>query len=51
MEDYYTISDKLNKIIKFNTIVDGLLELNDICNTIPNIKINEILDRYIDSIY
>lgn len=51
MEDYYDISCILNKVIKYDTKEEGLLQLNDYCKTIPYTKINNILDKYIESIY
>lgn len=50
-EDYYTVSNIFNKILKFNTTELGLLELSAFCDTVPYIKINEILDSYMDSVY
>jgi hypothetical protein len=50
MEDYFNICNALNKIGKYDTKDDGLIELNNICNQIPNIKINDIIEKYMDSI-
>jgi hypothetical protein len=51
MEDYYKISSIFNQINKYNTRDNGLIELDNYCKTVPYIKINEILNRYVDSIY
>lgn len=50
MEDYFNIGGILNKVVNYNTKNMGLLKLNDYCNCVPNIKINEIIDKYVENI-
>ena len=51
MEDYYNVCAILNKVIKCDTVKEGLLELNDYCERVPYIKINDILNRYIENVF
>ena len=37
-----------NKINNYNTREEALIELSKYCNQIPYIKINGILDNYVD---
>jgi len=50
MEDYYNVSTILNKVSNYTTRDKGLLELDHYCKQIPYIKINDILNHYINSI-
>lgn len=48
MEDYFNIFSLFNKIVKYDTREQSLENLSDYCNQVPNIKINDILNRYIE---
>jgi hypothetical protein len=46
MEDYFNICSMLNKIIKYDTRDQGLLELSKYCAKTPYVAINEITQSY-----
>lgn len=50
-DEFFTICHILNKIRNYKTRNDSLLELYQYSKKIPNIKINEILDKYFDIIF
>jgi hypothetical protein len=51
MEDLYSVGKILNEITKYNTRDQGLKDLNNFCEKIPYIKINEIVDYYIKTVF
>lgn len=51
MEDYYDVCTILNKVIKCDTVDEGLIKLNTYCSDVPHIKINDILNKYIENIF
>jgi hypothetical protein len=51
MEDYFNVCSIFNEVAKYNTRDMALKKLNNYCTSTPNIKINDLLNKYVEMIY